>query len=197
MKNKLVAVAIFSFLGIISSARPADAEEIKQISDLPKVDLKTTKAFDYPTNRPIVAVDNFLGRGKLAVVDVSLDADFLGLHKKGLFSFWSVDKVGFLYCVKDYPEEDCVSLSRQEAYVKVDGKVFALEIEQGSYKISPELREAIQQTTQTIWVRVGSVRDREIGRNTLNSLQEVYAYVRANSCADQNALCMMPFAGKR
>lgn len=189
MKNKLFA--LLAGVALSTVAAPSQAE-IKNISNLPKVDTRT-KAFDMPLSQPMIIVDNFLGEGKLIVADASIDANFLGIAKKGLISIWSVKGVSFAYCFKDYPSENCTNLNGREAFVKVDGKVFMLEIDkvgqEKPYRISPELREAILKTSQPVWVRVGTISDKEIDYRTIKTLQEIGDYVRSNPCAEENALC--------
>jgi hypothetical protein len=189
MMNKLLALLIG--ITIVTITQPSQAQ-INSISNLPKISVKT-KVFDMPWSRPMIIIDDFLGQGKLVVADASIDANFLGIAKKGLISVWSIKGISFAYCLKDYPNENCVNLNGREAFVKVDGKVFMLEIDRvgqkNPYRITPELREAILKTSQPVWVRVGTISDREIGRQTITSLQEIAGYVQSNPCAEENALC--------
>lgn len=195
--NKLLAV--LTGIAIIAIAQPSQAE-IKNVSDLPTIDSKAHDVFELPWNRPALIVDNFLGYGRLVAADISADANFLGIYKKGLISTWSTTWVSFSYCVKDYPDQRCISMNGNQAYVKVDGRVFMLEIDRlgqkAPYKITPELRNAIAKTTQPIVVRVGTISDREIGLGTVKSLHEIFAYIDAHPCAEQNALSTEQSANK-
>lgn len=198
MKTKLLALLMG--IAVVSISQPSHAE-IKNVANLPRIEAKAYDVFELPWNRPALMVDDFLGHGRLVAADISADTNFLGIYKKRLISIWSTTWVSFVYCAKDNTNQSCVNLNGREAYVKVDGKVFMLEIDRvgqkSPYKITPELREAISKTTKPLIVRVGTISDREIGIGTVSSLHKISAYIEANSCAEKNALCTMQSANNK
>jgi hypothetical protein len=167
-------------------AAPVHAE-IKNIKDLPHVS-KGVENFDIPFSRPIILVDSFTEQGKLVVADASTDVNFFGINRAALISVWTVDRVVFFYCTKTTERQNCVDLNGVNTYVKVDGKIYKLE----SNSMPIELQSALD-NAKKVWIRIDLKQktiDREIGRGTIQSLQEIRAYIRSNPCVINNALCL-------
>jgi hypothetical protein len=114
---------LLSSLLLLSLSAPVLAE-IKNIKDLPKVDVGNTDFFDYPFSRPIIGFDSFTEKGKLLVADVKYDLNILGINRAGLVSFWSANKISMIYCTRTPEKRKCTNLNGMRAYVKVDGQVF-------------------------------------------------------------------------
>jgi hypothetical protein len=183
----MIKKTLLSGLFALLISTPALAE-IKNIKDLPQIG-KGVATFDIPFSRPIVLFDSFTEQGKLAVADLSTDVNFLGINRAGLISIWTADKAIFFYCTQTTERKNCVDLNGFNTYVKVDGEIYKLQ----SNFIPVELQSALANTKGKALVRIDlkeKIIDREIGRGTIESFQDIRTYIKFNPCVINNALCL-------
>jgi hypothetical protein len=182
MQNiKLAAIVGLICSGLTIGCSSAIAE-IKNIKDLPRVDIYKTKAYDYPMSHPILVFDEFTTGQELMVADIQDNTNFLGLSRDGIFSLWSANTISFIHCTRTLRGDICSPLNGRAAYVKVEGHVFELKtLQKQTYSMPASLQISLQNTSSKVYIRIeldDEVIDKEIGKGTIQAYQDIKAYLQ-------------------
>jgi hypothetical protein len=161
------------------AVQPALAE-IMSLNDLPRVERKSLGSTKTPWSRPIMVYDSFTEESFPAVMDVNYRGNELLIgEENGIVTMWTLSGIKAAYYYRNKAGEVGAFLN-DGLQIKVDGKVYtAPPITNSMYPITPELHQALMQSSGKVFVRAlhnGKQFDSEIGRGTIKAYQELGAY---------------------